>query len=159
PTVQQLAALANDAYAATPKGLSDYHVIQARTGDFGFGATAYASPDNTQIVVAARGTVAPDLKTAAYTHMADGSFITGTPNAALNTEVIQFASFLKDVAQANPDAQITVTGYSLGGGIAQIAGAFAGVQTVTFLAPGAKAFLPDFVDSLSFLGGLNIPSP
>lgn len=159
PTVQQLAALASDAYKATPQGTGEYNVIQTRNGDFGFGATAYASPDGSQIVIAARGTSSVDDKSHAYTTLADASYVTGGPTVALNSEVIQFASFVKDVANANPGSQITVTGYSLGGGIAQIVGYYANVQTVTFLSPGSKAFLGDFGNSVGYLASLGIPSP
>jgi hypothetical protein len=79
-------------------------------------------------------------------------------NSALESEVNQFASFVKSIASANPNAIITLTGYSLGGGIAQIVGSYANVQTVTFDAPGSAAFRPAF-SSLASLASLQMLTP
>jgi hypothetical protein len=162
PTVQQLATLAGDAYSATPQGGAGYTVLQSTTGAFGFGATAYVEGDpqnGGQIVIAARGTSSVDDNSQAYSVLADTSYVTGSPNFALQSETLQFANFVSQIAAANPNAQITLTGYSLGGGIAQIVGSYADVQTVTFLSPGSAQFLPAFSNSLGFLQAQNIPTP
>src|SRR5262249_25115476 len=83
----------------------------------------------------------------------------GVPNIALNGLVIQLAGFVQDVAAANPDSEITLTGYSLAGSLAQVVGAYAKVQTVTFNSPGALTMLPYFANSLGSLQSLIIPSP
>jgi len=94
-----------------------------------------------------------------YSYLADGAFLSTTPTSALNSQVIQFADFVRKVEQANPGAEITLTGYSLGEEIAQIAGYYAHVQTVTFLAPGGANLVPAFASSIGYLGTLGMLSP
>ncbi len=159
PTVQQLAALSLDAYNDTPTGAGEYQVIQTRAGDFSFRVAAYANDDGSQIVIAPRGTSKADEKTDAYTWMADEGFAASVPNVVTNGHLIQLGGFLQDVAQANPNSQITLTGYSLGGGLAQVVGAFAHIQTVTFLSPGGNTFIPFVQNSLGPLAQLKILSP
>ena len=110
-------------------------------------------------MIAARGTSSVDDSSHAYTTLADASYVTGQPNFALQSETLQFANFVSQIATAYPNAQITLTGYSLGGGIAQIVGYYANTQTVTFLSPGSQQFLSTFDDSLSFLATENILTP
>ena len=150
-----------DAYNSKPSSVGEYQVLDSKTGPFGFAANAYVNgdPDNGgQIVIAARGTSSVDEASHAYTLLADASYATGKLNFALQSEVQQFAAYVQQIAQEHPTAQITVTGYSLGGGIAQIVGSYAAVQTVTFDAPGSAQFVPSF-QTLSNLSSLNIPSP
>jgi hypothetical protein len=162
PTVQQLEAMSFNAFNSQPSNVSGYQVLATPpTVSNGFNAVAYVNgnPDSGgQIVIAARGTSSVDEASHDYTLLADAAYATGTLNFALQSEVQQFAAFVQSIAQAHPTAEITVTGYSLGGGIAQIVGSYAGVQTVTFDAPGSAQFMQSF-QSLSNLASLNIPSP
>jgi hypothetical protein len=56
--------------------------------------------------------------------------------------------------------QLSLTGYSLGGALAQVAGAGANIQSVTFLSPGASQFdLHLDVPEVNSLAALSIDSP
>src|SRR5262249_10643229 len=92
---------------------------------------------------------------------ADQSFVTGSPTAALTNAVQNHADVVQQVANRYPTAQITLTGVSEGGGISEIVGHFANVQTVTFIAPGSGQLLPSFVanQTLISLGSMAIPTP
>lgn len=163
PTVLQLERMNADFYNnATPTGVGPYSVLATpATVTNGFAAVAYVNGDPNnfgQIVVIPQATAGHTAAQAAYEFLADTAFVNGQSNTALNSQVQQFADFLKNIAQQYPTSQITVSGYSLGGGIAQIVGQYAGVQTVTFDLPGAAQFLTHF-SSLSSLGSLDILSP
>jgi hypothetical protein len=182
PTVQQFAALAQDSYLPTPhiETTVHYHSVQTVSGDYGFSARVYQSYDGSQIVIAPRGTSHWADREEAYTLLADASFLAGTPTIPLVEEVKQLAAVVRDVAQqiqpggslytlvencgeagceeAGP--QLSLTGYSLGGALAQIVGAAANVQTVTFLSPGAKQLdLHLEVPEVNSLAALGIDSP
>jgi hypothetical protein len=158
PTVQQLAGLAQDAFEVSPHLTAKYQPVRSVQGDYGFGATVYKSEDGSQIVIAARGTSSANDKAAAYTTLADASFLAGTPTIPLVEEVKQLAGVVRQVANdIKPDGplytpvageggvtgpQLSLTGYSLGGALAQVAGAGATFSPSPFSpqAPGSLTF-------------------
>ena len=91
-----------------------------------------------QIVVAFRGTELANL----FNDLADGSWATNSSNAILQQYVADAANFLSQVETQFPadGYNITLTGHSLGGAIAQLLGNASGLPTVTFNAPGAALF-------------------
>lgn len=135
-----LVGLAQDVYNSLGNqiGYLGYHVAQDRNlsvaGPQGFAATTYQKGD--QIVIAVRGTFPNDLKQFAYNAVADASFVLN-PTPELVTYVAALANLLVKDRQAFPSAQITLTGHSLGGAIAQIVANAAHIRATTFDAPGA----------------------
>lgn len=115
----------------------------------GFEAAAFQN--GTSIVISFAGTydnplnplTNPDLQ-------ADIGLATGFGSAQL----VQAAEYYLQVKAANPDATITLTGHSLGGGLAALIGVFFGVPATTFdQAPFAKSaeldsLLPDVAQNL-----------
>ena len=101
---------------------------------------AEAFQDGNQIVLAIRGTeTQKGLAILAKNALADESFRTGTVTADLSSFVSQAANLLATIRSDNPYAEITITGHSLGGAIAQLLGDASGYPTVVFNAPGAGA--------------------
>ena len=146
-----------------------YHLLMppdAKPG--GFVGVAYinthSNPCAPSVVIAFRGTNNPK------NILADLSFTApflGGPNALLRAYVgyaVQFVLSVYDYVQQNyPTAQITITGHSLGGAIAQIVGEAAHLPTATFNAPGMDQFYDDLASELApltnsklGLGGTNI---
>ena len=146
PTPLQLANASKDVYSGTAAPTSDqtspaYTFLRDDCGLLGCAsglrAAAYQSPDGSQIIVAIRGTVLSidNLKDL----FADASFLANTPSPEIVAEYRDAATFLRQIRSQYPNATITLTGHSLGGAIAQVLGAFYGLTTDTFNAPGASA--------------------
>jgi len=112
-----------------------YAVSEAISYNSGFYGVAFKNEDTKEVVVAYRGTdgfgdITPDLQIA---------FGTNVPN-----QYYQAKQFYDDVARKTVDDNYqppTITGHSLGGGLAQLVGAVTGAPTVTFNAPGAQSTL------------------
>jgi pimeloyl-ACP methyl ester carboxylesterase len=161
PTLRQLAQASGDVYSGdssptadgvspTYSFLSDNCVLSCTAGSR---ATAYISPDGSQIIVAIRGTsLTPvaDFKDL----LADGSFGTGIASFGLQAEVAAAATFLQQIRSENPNATITLTGHSLGGAIAQMLAKYSGLNADTFNAPGSGALYDQLIsDFAPVVGG------
>ena len=141
-TYKQLALMSNDVYSKIPTGdINEYVLlIHGSTGsrlsaDTIF-ATAYYSAANNgereKIVIAVRGSSSEDFE------LRNGSFVTGLPTSGLSDSVRDVANLVGRLHSQFPDAQITLTGHSLGGAIAQIIGDATGLRTIAFDAPGGR---------------------
>lgn len=96
----------------------------------GFEATAFKGPDG-NITIAIRGT---DTWNLALNLAADTGFVI-PGNPLLKIYIQAASSLIAQVEANNPDAEITLTGHSLGGGIADIIAHNTGLKAVTFDAP------------------------
>ncbi len=142
-----------DGYVPIP-GLS----IGGESGNSGFAAQAYRKGD--QVVIAVRGTDLSHYDRATYDVLSDASFATGIPTLSFENSVKQLAALLTAVANTvPPGTKITLTGHSLGGGIAQVVGNAAKIAVTTFNAPGAAEFTSAFRSLDGPLSTLNIQSP
>ncbi len=120
----------------------------------GFLANEYVSADGSQIVIAFRGTDSSDTPTLVKNVAADVSFAGSVPSPLLVSEVTDAVNFVKLVATNNTlDANITLTGHSLGGAIAQLVGKASGLDTYAFDAPGALQDYANLSDVLSGISG------
>ncbi|MGA2258995.1 MAG: PEP-CTERM sorting domain-containing protein, partial [Thermoguttaceae bacterium] len=115
----------------------------------GFLANEYLSADRKQVVVAFRGTDTSNPLTLVKNIAADVSFVGSIPSPLLVAEVADAANFVKTVEQDNPNANITLTGHSLGGALAQLVGDASGLDTYAFDSPGGKQLYSSLSNSLS----------
>ncbi len=117
-------------------------IAELRRQGVGFETRVYSNNSRTQVVFAIAGTDdAQDI-------IADASFATGVPNDAMKAQVSNAVDVLvklkNDLAYSSyATADITVTGHSLGGAVAQMIGHTAGVRTVSFNAPGPGSLIND----------------
>ena len=136
----------------------------------GFGVATFQSVGNPNlIVIAVRGTDNQNgANNFALNVVADNSFIYAVANPTLTQDVIDLigtvASVHNSLRNSFPNAQIVLTGHSLGGALAQIVGSAAGIGVVSFDAPGAKGLFPlngpGLANTqLAQLSGLQISSP
>ena len=128
-----LSQMSTRAYDNNPRKIDGWTVtntvVDPKTG---FAACAYKNNSTGSIVIAYRGTddKAGDL-------VADKAFIDIGPND-WHKQFDEALEFAKRVKEQNPNAVISVTGHSLGGGMAQIVSQAYGFHGETFDAPGAK---------------------
>jgi Ca2+-binding RTX toxin-like protein len=91
----------------------------------GFEASAYRNSLTNDIVISYAGTDPGDL-------LGDIAADIGLATGFGSQQLLQAAEYYLQVKAANPDANITFTGHSLGGGLAALMGVFFGKQAVTF---------------------------
>ncbi len=138
PNVNQLADLANATYKSFTSTDGYLVLPNFSQADNGFLGEAFTDdPDiNDQIVIAIRGTNFQADPSFAKNLIADASFIS-LPTIDLIQYVAEASSLLYSVRQAYPNADITLTGHSLGGAIAALLSQASGYDAVTFDAPGS----------------------
>src|SRR5262249_42962233 len=136
-----------------------YSILNGTEGSFtagSFRANAYASSDDSQIVIAFRGTDLNDnIVTLLKNILADISFVTGVVNANLLNYVEDAAQFVRSIEAAFPHASITLTGHSLGGAIAQIISAASGLSASVFNAPGVGTIYGQMTPVLGAFSPIN----
>ena len=114
-----------------PQGWSEFaHVpnnlaFPQFTGADGFEAVAFRK--GSEIVISYAGTN-PNESLVGPDHMADYLLATGVGSVQLE----QAAEYYLKIKAANPNAIISFTGHSLGGGLAALMGVFFGKQAITF---------------------------
>jgi len=164
PTALELAELSGDAYNPSPidlptlgftldNGLSTTISRLIGGGTVGLSngvltdgalqVVVYSNPDQSQIVIAVRGTDTSGPVNAVSNLLTDlGTFPTGSPTPDMQELVSDTAHVLQYVASLHPGATITLTGHSLGGAAAEIVSKASGYSAVVFNAPGGDTIYP-----------------
>ena len=163
PTPLQLANLSNNVYSGNAgvsamNGGPNFNYIGDNSSDpyKGLRAATYISTNLTQVVIAFRGTDLNDGDLISIKDiMADKSFSTGTPSANLIASVQEAVNYVRGIQNEFPNANITLTGHSLGGAVAQIIGKATGYATDAFDAPGAGNLYNNLLTSVSELSALS----
>jgi hypothetical protein len=144
PTPLQLAEIDGNLRNSAALGIAGYNY---RGDNFtidkdtykGFRAAAYVSSDGSQVVIALRDTDTNINDLATYKNLAaDTSFINGVPDADLATSAQEAAKFEAVIRAEYPNANITLTGHSLGGALATLLSERTGLSATVFDAPGAS---------------------
>jgi len=151
PSPLTWASLSLDVYNTTPSGYSGrpaYQLINTFSTADGFDAAAYVTSDKTQVVIAFRGTMLEPTLVAVNNVAADWGFASGRPTSQLHDYFGYAAQFTSTVQQNYPDANLSLTGHSLGGALAQLVGAVSGLTACGFNGPGGKGVLPTLSASL-----------
>jgi hypothetical protein len=134
-----------------PQGWTPFfHVPDSTTASVfpvtsGFEAIAFQK--GTEIVISYAGTYDKDVK---GDIVADAGLATGVGSVQL----LQAVEYYLQIKATNPGATITLTGHSLGGGLASLVGVFLGVNATTFdQAPFALTALSQAADLKTYLAG------
>ena len=80
------------------------------------------------------------------------------PTQALTNDVTAAAAILNEIKSLYPNANIVLTGHSLGGAIAQILANATGLATTTFDAPGVGGLVAYFTSLTQQLSNFSAPS-
>jgi Ca2+-binding RTX toxin-like protein len=150
-TTIEYALMAGASYIDTRKLINRFPTPQNwvsfnhQSRDSGFEAISFTN--GTEIVISYAGTYDKDI---AGDIVADAGLVAGTGSAQL----LQAAEYYLQVKAANPGATITLTGHSLGGGLAALVSVFFGVSATTFdQAPFAQTALFGAPDLKAYLLG------
>jgi hypothetical protein len=141
-------ALLSDAAYGHPQLLPGYtevpleKLVPSMSLTPGFGAKVFTSADGSRVVLAIAGTDWHDIKDL----IADASFANpfGVPTGQFGFYVDDAADILRALKDKEPyrNAEIVLTGHSLGGAIAQILASDTGLRATTFDSPGVALVLP-----------------
>ena len=125
----EYALMAGGSYISTRPGINQFPTSQGwvsfnhQSLDTGFEAVSFTN--GTEIVISFAGTKdALDV--------GDNEANIGLATGLGSVQLLQAVEYYLQVKAANPDANITFTGHSLGGGLAALMGVFFGKQAVTF---------------------------
>jgi T5SS/PEP-CTERM-associated repeat protein len=147
PSVPTLADLSNTVY--DPGFGVDGYTVANQDSNALIGYFAEEFQKGNQIVVAIRGTNNNFGYAQILNLVEDASWFGNSPNSLLTTEVSDAANFLQSVRLNNPSDNITITGHSLGGAVAQLLGNSSGYMAVGFNAPGAQQFETALISALA----------
>jgi T5SS/PEP-CTERM-associated repeat protein/uncharacterized repeat protein (TIGR03803 family) len=146
PTPLILAEISSATYAdpLSVAPIAGYKLMPTQYNDVGFRAEEFRNGN--QIVVAFRGTDLSNLYNAVFNAVVDGaSWAAQDARDFLSSYVTLASLYLATIIHdsANLGTQITLTGHSLGGAIAQILGDASWLRTEVFNAPGTGQWLND----------------
>ena len=151
-SVTDFVNFADAAYGKTPLTVAGYHDVPLSSlsssplpNPAQFLVHAYSNSDGSRVVLAIAGS--DDI---ADWVGANPSFISPAgPTSTLTNDVNAAAAILEAIKNQYRNANIVLTGHSLGGAIAQILANATGLQATTFDAPGVGALVPYFSDFIS----------
>ena len=129
-----LAEICKDSYGVrdeykTPENISDAYIISYSPDNSAYKYAVYKNIQNpNEIIIAYAGTDSP------------GDWISNAQMAInqLPGQYTQALNTYNAIKNENPNANITITGHSLGGSLAQLVGATTGANTVTFNSYGTS---------------------
>jgi Ca2+-binding RTX toxin-like protein len=153
-SIEEYAQFVENAYSnnlSVDTKLNGWDIIKTNYGINGFQAIALGQDNNDdglydEVIIVYRGTDS-------FLDLAVDDFRIVLQNIPI--QAIGAINFYKETIKnikVNPNANVTLTGHSLGGGLAQIVGSIYGIETLTFNAPGMKKQLEElgYDTSLSY---------
>lgn len=139
--------LADAVYSFKNKQVGIWELIEEESKDSGMQAGLYSNRDTGELVLAFRGTEACDFSCSFDEHKESFLDIAADALLTFGKDGPQFRhafEFTEEVVTRYPDRRITVTGHSLGGGLAQAVGATFSLETFVFnSAPVPDDFFDD----------------
>ncbi len=129
------AQLADAIYDFDKIAVGSWELIEAIGKNSGMDAGVYKNRDTDELVMAFRGTEACDFPCSLKELTALALDATADTAIGIGTVSDQFKhafNFAQDIVNRYPGSRITVTGHSLGGGLAQAVGATLGLETYAF---------------------------
>jgi putative lipase involved disintegration of autophagic bodies len=131
------ALLAGAAYYSTRAEVNQFpvpdewnEVVEERVADIQTGFEAISFQRGNEIVISFSGT---DPNNSGLLTSSDGRTNSALANGKWSDQLLQAAKYYMDIKTANPNAVITFTGHSLGGGLAALMAVFFDVQAQTSL--------------------------
>ncbi len=151
-TILEYALMAGVAYRSTRNVINRFPIPTSsgwsevlnsyRSLDSGFEALSFTNADVSEVVISYAGTYPTDL-------LGDQAANFGLATGLGSVQLLQAAEYYLQVRAAHPNATITLTGHSLGGGLAALIGVFFDKTAKTFdQAPFAQSALAGVAQQL-----------
>lgn len=150
PTPKEYFQLSDNAYSDPTQDLpSGWEVItEYDNPETGYQATAFINPSTNEIVIAHRGSqdamdwegnreMVRDVNMSRNEDVPE-SWGGGDAMDTTHNQTDEAIDFTKSIMEGYPSADISTTGHSLGGHLAEVTGAVTGVNAVSFDSPGSK---------------------
>lgn len=141
------AKLANSVYDFETLAIESWDLIEEKSRSSGMQAGLYRNRETNELVLAFRGTEFCEFLSCSFSEIKESGldvFADAQLTLGFNAKQFRHAyEFAQDVANRHQGQTITVTGHSLGGGLAQAIGSAFGVKTFAF---NSAPVPEDFID-------------
>ncbi len=136
-------------------GILEYEQANCRLEqvDMGLQVASYQGP-NGDIVIGFRGTEGIDFKDWNHANTSFGAWENGFGGYDFKQILDAANAYVKDIQRKYPNSQVSLTGHSMGGAVAQVLSGVTGYDTNTFNSPGVLNVTNDYLTTIPG-GGVN----